>query len=46
MSDQSLWFSKGKAGQRAFDAAWEKTSEAGLEARFAIQADGPSKRNT
>jgi hypothetical protein len=32
MSDQSLWFSKGEAGQRAFDAAfaaWEKTPEAG-----------------
>jgi hypothetical protein len=31
--DQSLWFSKGKPGQRAFDAAfaaWEKTSEAGV----------------
>jgi hypothetical protein len=35
--DQSLWFSKGEAGQRAFDAvfaAWEKTSEA--EARSAV----------
>lgn len=35
--DQSLWFSKGEAGQRAFDAvftAWEKTSEAG--ARSAV----------
>ncbi|WMT71918.1 hypothetical protein [Bradyrhizobium sp. Ash2021] len=32
VSDQSLWFSKGEAGQRVFDAAfaaWEKTSEAG-----------------
>jgi hypothetical protein len=37
VSDQSLWFSKGEAGQRAFDAvfaAWEKTSEAG--ARSAV----------
>lgn len=37
-SDQSLWFSKGDAGQRAFDAvfaAWEKTSEAG--ARSAVR---------
>jgi hypothetical protein len=33
ISDQSLWFSKGEAGQRAFEtvfAAWEKTSEAGV----------------
>jgi hypothetical protein len=33
-ADQSLWFSKGEAGQRAFDAAfaaWEKTSEAGAK---------------
>jgi hypothetical protein len=37
VSDQSLWFSKGEAGQRVFDAvfaAWEKTSEAG--ARSAV----------
>jgi hypothetical protein len=37
VSDQSLWFSKGEAGQRAFDAAfaaWEKISEAG--ARSAV----------
>lgn len=32
VSDQSLWFSKGKSGQLVFDvvfAAWEKTPEAG-----------------
>lgn len=37
MSDQSLWFSKGEAGQQVFDAvfaAWEKTSESG--ARSAV----------
>jgi len=37
VSDQSLWFSKGEAGQRVFDAvfaAWEKTSGAG--ARSAV----------
>jgi hypothetical protein len=41
VSDQSLWFSKGEAGQRAFDAvfgAWEKTSEAGVRSA----ACGPS----
>jgi hypothetical protein len=33
VSDQSLWFSKGETGRRAFDAvfaAWEKTSGAGV----------------
>jgi hypothetical protein len=37
VSDQSLWFSKGEAGQRTFDAvfaAWRKTSEA--RARSAV----------
>lgn len=37
VSDQSLWFSKGEAGQRTFDAvfaAWRKTSEVG--ARSAV----------
>jgi hypothetical protein len=37
VSDQSLWFSKGEAGQHAFDivfAAWRKPSEAG--ARSAV----------
>jgi hypothetical protein len=34
LPEQSLWFSKGETGQRAFDAvfaAWEKTPEAGAK---------------
>jgi hypothetical protein len=46
VSDQSLWFSKGEAGQRTFDAVLprgERHLRQGLEVRFANQADRPDR---
>jgi hypothetical protein len=48
VSDQSLWFSKGEAGQRVFDAvfaAWEKTSEAGARSAVCQRAEAWSTKS-
>jgi hypothetical protein len=48
VSVQSLWFSKGEAGQRAFvpySPRGKRHLRRGLEARFAIQADRPNRHD-